>query len=146
MFEPVNHNVRRIEDPEEIDDVLAVRQQVWGGEYSAAYQSLAERLTEAPDSLALYVAYVDGEPASTAQISFYERGQFAGLVKAATLPGYRKRGLYTALVAVRLQEAKRRGIRFLDADASPMSRPILEQLGFKQLTIAYSCEWCAKCN
>jgi len=144
LVKPVGCDVKRINDIDKIDDVLSIRRQVWQGDYSSMVQSLTKRLTAAPESLALYVAYVDGKPASTAQISFYQNGNFAGLVKAATLPGYRGRGLYTALVATRVQEARRRGVRFVDADASPMSRPILEKLGFQSLTEAYSCEWHVK--
>ncbi|EQD40871.1 GCN5-related N-acetyltransferase, partial [mine drainage metagenome] len=57
-------------------------------------------------------------------------------VGGATVPDYRGRGLYTALLAVRLQEAKRRGARFLTIDAGPMSRPIVEKYGFRLLTFA----------
>jgi len=141
LLEPIHYDVQRIEDINKIDDVITIRQQVWQGDYSSAGQTLAKRLIDAPQSLGLYVAYVDGKPVSTAQISYYQQGQFAGLVQAATLPDYRGRGLYTALVAIRTQEAKRRGIRFLDTDASPMSSPILEKLGFQWLTEARSCEW-----
>jgi len=141
---PICHDVQQITDPNKIDDVLTIRQQVWQSDYSSMAQSLTKRLIDAPESLGLYVAYIDGKPASTAQISFYQKGHFAGLVQAATLPGYRGRGLYTALIAMRVQEAKRRGIRFVDADASPMSRPILEKLGFQCLTETYSCEWHVK--
>ncbi len=139
--EPLHDDVQRINDAGKIEDVLTVLRQVWQSEYSSMAQSLAKRLEDAPHSLGLYVAYVEGKPASTAQISFYQQGQFASLVHAATLPGYRGRGLYTTLVAVRVQEAKRRGIRFIDTDASPMSRPILERRGFHWLTEAHSCEW-----
>jgi len=38
--------------------------------------------------------------------------------------GYRKRGLYTALLAVRAQEGRARQVKYLTVDASPMSRPI----------------------
>ena len=144
LEKPDGCDVRRISDIDKIDDVLTIRQQVWQGDYSAMAQALSKRLTEAPESLALFVAYVDGKPASTAQISFYQNGNFAGLVKAATLPAYRGRGLYTALVAARVQEARRRGFRFVDADASPMSRPILKKLGFLSLTESHSCEWHVK--
>jgi len=144
LLEPVAHDVRRVDDPGKIDDVITIRQQVWGGDLVSMAQSLARRLTDAPHSLSLYVAYVDGKPASTAQISFLEPGRFAGLVQAATLPPYRGQGLYTALVAIRVQEAIRRGIRFLDADSSPMSRPILEKFGFRRLTQAHPCAWHAK--
>jgi len=144
LVKPICHDVQRINDPNKIDDVLTIRQQVWQSDYSSMAQSLAKRLIDAPESLGLYVAYIDGKPVSTAQISFHQKGHFAGLVQAATLPGYRGRGLYTALVAIRVQEARRRGIRFVDADASPMSRPILEKLGFQWLTQAYSCGWHVK--
>jgi GNAT superfamily N-acetyltransferase len=144
LLNPICHDVQRITEPDKIDDVLAIRQQVWQSDYSSMAQSLTKRLIDAPESLGLYVAYIDGKPVSTAQISFYQKGHFAGLVQAATLPGYRGRGLYTALVAMRVQEARQRGIRFVDADASPMSRPILEKLGFQRLTEAYSFGWHVK--
>jgi len=140
----INFDVQRIIDTDKIDDVLTIRQQVWQSDYSSMAQSLTKRLIDAPESLGIYVAYVDGKPVSTAQISFFQNGHFAGLVQAATLPDFRGRGLYTALVATRIQEAKRRGIRFVDADASPKSRPILEKIGFQWLTDSYSCEWQVK--
>jgi len=144
LAKPISFDVQRISDSNKIDDVLTIRQQVWQSDYSSMAQSLTKRLVDSPESLGLYVAYVDGKPVSTAQISFYQKGHIAGLVQAATLPDYRGRGLYTALVATRVQEAKRRGIRFVDADASPMSRPILEKLGFQWLTESCSCEWQVK--
>ena len=39
------------------------------------------------------------------------------------------------------QEASRRGARFLTVDARPMSRPILERIGFKLLTFANALNW-----
>ena len=141
LLDPVDYDVQRIDDPSRVDDVLAIRHRVWPGDYSSRAQALARRLSNAPHSLSLYVAYVEGEPVSTAQVSFYEQGEFASLVRAATLPGYRGRGLFTALVAVLVQETRERGKRFLDADANAMSRPILEKLGFLWLTEVHGCEW-----
>jgi hypothetical protein len=40
-----------------------------------------------------------------------------------------------------VQEARRRGYRFLTIDASPMSRPIVAKHGFQVLTYAHACEW-----
>ena len=140
LLDPVSFDVRRITDPHHLDDVITIRQQVWQGDYSSMAQSLGKRMRDAPDSLSLYVAYVDGRPVSTAQLSFYQNGHFASLVRAATLPSFRRRGLYTALVTLRIQEARQRGFRFLDAEASPMSRPILEKVGFQLLTEAHPCE------
>jgi predicted GNAT family acetyltransferase len=92
-------------------------------------------LMHSPDSVSVYIAYVDGIPASAAWIDFHQLSgsQFAGLWGGSTLSEYRNRGLYTDLVAARAQEAIRRGIRFMTIDASPMSRAVLEKLGFRLL-------------
>ena len=102
LLEPVQHDVRRIEDPERIDDVITIHQRVWHGSFRRSRTRLAKQLVDAPHSLCLYLAYVDGKPVSTAQVSFYGQRPFASLVRAATLPGYRGRGLFTALVTMAL--------------------------------------------
>lgn len=139
LLEPVRQDVRRIDDPDRIDDVITIHQRVWHGSFRRWRARLAQRLVDAPHSLCLYVAYVDGKPVSTAQVSFYPQRPFASLVRAATLPGYRGRGLFTALVTIIVQETRQRGIRFIDTDASPMTRRILEKLGFQRLTWAHPC-------
>jgi len=49
--------------------------------------------------------------------------------------------LYTALLAVRLQEAAARQVGYLTVDASPMSQPILEKFGFECSAYSYPCKW-----
>ncbi len=58
---------------------------------------------------------------------------FAGLYSGGTVPDYRGRGAYRALVAARAAEALRRGYRYLTVDARETSRPILQRLGFQAL-------------
>jgi GNAT superfamily N-acetyltransferase len=50
-----------------------------------------------------------------------------------TLPGWRGRGVFRALVAHRAALASARGFRYLQVDASPASRPIFRRLGFVEL-------------
>jgi len=143
LLEPVSHEVRRISQPAQLEDVAVVQRHVWPDKSFAAWleQALRDNLQGDPDHISIYCAYVDGRPASSAWITFHEGSQFAGLWGGSTLPEYRRRGLYTALVAVRLQEARRRGARFLTIDASPMSRAVLEKFGFQFLTSTYPCQW-----
>lgn len=47
---------------------------------------------------------------------------------------FQGRGIYRALVAHRARIAAERGFRYLQVDALPTSRPILERLGFVQLS------------
>ncbi len=68
----------------------------------------------------------------------------ASLWGGSTISGFRKRGLYTALLAVRAQEANARGVRYLTVNASAMSRPILEKFGFEVIAYSHPCKWIFK--
>lgn len=141
LWQPVRHDVRRITDPERLADVQTVEQQVWDEDSSWVIDYLGGALTHHPDQMSVYVAYVDGQPASAAWTFFPQRSQFASLWGGATISRFRGQGLYTALLAVRAQEAKGRQVRYLTVDASPMSRPILEKFGFKTIAYSYPCKW-----
>lgn len=141
LLRPMTADVRRMVDLDGLDAVKSVEEEVWEEDLGSLTRRLARQLSQAPGHLSVYVAYVDGVPASAAWIVFHDQGQFASLWGGSTLSAYRGRGLYTALVAVRAQEAFQRGIRFLTVDASPMSYPILAKYGFQLLTYAYPCKW-----
>lgn len=144
LWQPVRHDVQRITDAENLTDLLAIQQQVWGEDMSSLGHFLGEAISQYPDQMSVYIAYMDDQPASAAWIYFSRNSQFASLWGGSTLSRFRKRGLYTALLAVRAQEAQIRGVRFLTVDASPMSRPILEKHGFEKLADSYPCKW--KCK
>jgi predicted GNAT family acetyltransferase len=141
LWQPVAQDVRRISDPGQLADVLTVQQQVWDEDFSWLGEYLAGALTRFPDQMSVYVAYVDEQPASAAWTYFPRHSQFASLWGGSTVSGYRGRGLYTALLAVRTQEARGRGRTFLTVDASNMSRPILEKFGFQQIAWSWPCKW-----
>jgi GNAT superfamily N-acetyltransferase len=143
VWQPVAHDVRRIEQPDGIEAVTAVQTQVWDEEELPPWvaEHLRQEIIQSGDQLAVYVAYVDGSPASAAWVRFHTPGRFASLWGGSTVPEHRRRGLYRALVAIRAQEARRRGFRFLTVDASPMSRPILETLGFRCISYANEFRW-----
>jgi hypothetical protein len=79
----------------------------------------------------VYLAYVDGEPVARGSASFSKHG--VTLFGGSTLPEARGRGAYRALVAARWEDAVARGTPVLVTQASPMSRPILVQLGFREV-------------
>ena len=66
---------------------------------------------------------------------------FASLYGGATLPEWRSRGIYRALVAARARLAAARGVRYLLVDASDDSRPILERLGFVVIGTTTPFQW-----
>lgn len=91
----------------------------------------AEAEARDDDDNVVYIALVDGEPVARGTASFSPYG--ATLFGGATLPAARGRGAYRALVAARWDEAVRRGTPALVTQASPMSRPILGRLGFREV-------------
>jgi GNAT superfamily N-acetyltransferase len=140
LLKPIQADVRPITRPDKLEDVIAVESQVWGRDFSWIRSRQGEHLA-IPGYLNIYVAYADGIPACTGWVYFHPHSPFADLWGGSTVEAYRGQGLYTAILAVRVQEAIRRGVRYLVIDASPMSRTILEKHGFQLLTYAHACEW-----
>lgn len=134
FWEPITADVRRIDDAVNLADVTAIEMVVWGEPFDDLHEMLTADLQEMPDKLSVYVAYGDGQPASSAWVYYHPDRQFGELFGGATIPAWRGKGLYTALVKARAREARERGVRYLAVDASPMSRPILEKMGFTLLT------------
>lgn len=140
MLKEQNVEVRPIEDRSNLGDVVKVLENVWDRSFEWAYARLGAHL-EIPGYLKIFVAYQAEIPACTGWVYFHPHSQFASLWGGSTIPEYRDQGLYTAVLAVRVKEAIRRGYRYMTIDASSMSRPIVERHGFRLLTYAHACEW-----
>ena len=140
LLAPVDADVRRITARDGLEDVIHIEEEVWGGDFGWMRARMGDHL-EIPGYLSLYVAYVQGTPACTGWTYFHAGSRFAGLFGGSTVPALRGRGLYTAVLAQRVQEALERGRDFLVIDASDMSRPIVSRYGFRLLAEAYACEW-----
>lgn len=132
-------DVRRI-DAGELEDVVKVLEQVWGGSFNWVYQRLGSHLA-IPDYLSVYVAYRNSQPACAGWTYYHPNSEFASLWGGGTVQAYRNQGLYTAVLAARVREAAQRGLRYLVTDASPMSQPVLSRRGFFQLTTVTQCEY-----
>jgi GNAT superfamily N-acetyltransferase len=141
LARPVQHAVKRVRDVAGVRDVVAVEEEVWAEEQGGLGQYLNGVLSTEPERMSVFVAYVAGKAASAGWIYYPPESQFASLWGGSTLKEYRNRGLYTALLAARAQEAQRRGVGYLTVDASPMSRPILERFGFVKIADSFPCKW-----
>jgi hypothetical protein len=78
-----------------------------------------------------FAAWVDGRMASTGRAVYTRAGGY--LLGGSTAEWARRRGAYRAVVRARWDEAVRRGTPALAVGAGPMSGPILERLGFRQV-------------
>jgi GNAT superfamily N-acetyltransferase len=146
LWQPISQDVRRLVAPGQLGEIAAIHEGVWGERSDWLVDALAAELAADGERIQFYLAYADGVPACAAWIRFHPGTQFASLWGGSTLPAYRRRGLYTTLLAARAQEARRRGYRFLTIDASPMSQPIVAKHGFHFLTFTHPCKWHAAGN
>jgi GNAT superfamily N-acetyltransferase len=140
---PPGVSLREVTDEAGLHRVAAMEARVWGDDHR---QGIAELLTARrafdPQSLSVFAAEADGEVICAAWIRF--RGahvSFATLQGGATLPEWRSRGVYRALVSRRAVLAAERGCRYLQVDASDDSRPILERLGFVPIGTTTPFRW-----
>jgi hypothetical protein len=114
--------------------IVALNQTVWGEDLSHLVAELREELEHSPDDLRIHVAEVDGEIVCAAWVRFHTGTEFASMWGGSTLPQWRRKGIYRALVGRRAVQARDRGFRYLQVDASSESRPILERLGLTVLS------------
>lgn len=126
--------VRYADREDDLDAIRRLKEAVWGGDGSWQVADLAAERRADPHSLHIHLAEADGEVVCAAWVRFHDGTDFATLWGGSTLPAWRGRGIYRELVRRRAVEAQERGFRFLQVDASPDSRPILELLGFHVLT------------
>jgi len=112
---------------------VSVGDEVFGGDHSAIGRHVLTGLAASPPTIAAVVAWAGDTPVSAARVEFNAGTEFAGLWGGGTLPAWRGRGVFRSLVAYRAALASARGFRYLQVDALPASRPILERLGFVQL-------------
>ena len=117
-----------------LKDYRTVREEVSGRDCEGEIARYIPMLQDHPDSMSVYVAYVDGEPAACGRVYFHPNSQFAGLYGGNTRARFRRRGLFTQIVAARIREALSRGITNIYVDALPTSEPILRKRGFEGLT------------
>ncbi len=103
-------------------------------------QALLHRLGLA-DGMELWVAEADGEMISAGRLEPVAGTDFAGLWGGATLPQWRRRGIYRALTARRARSALALGKTLLQSDSTEFSRPILERSGLIKVSTTTPYEW-----
>ncbi|WP_432138038.1 MULTISPECIES: GNAT family N-acetyltransferase [unclassified Streptomyces] len=117
-----------------VDLMVETHERVFGRDGSRLREQLLNRLAGAPRTLVALVALAGDAPVSSARMELVPGARFAGLWGGGTVPGWRGRGVYRALVAHRARIAAQRGYPYLQVDASDRSRPVLGRLGFAALS------------
>ncbi len=138
---PAGVSLRMVTAEPDLRLIAELESVVWREDWSWLATDLIERVSESPDDIEIFVAEAGDEVVSAAWLVAKPGTDFAGLWGGSTLAAWRGRGIYRALVARRAQSAVRRGVRYLQVDASDDSRPILERLGFVAVTTTTPYIW-----
>lgn len=133
---PDGVRLREVTERADLDRIAAMESAVSGDDMGYLADALAREIEADPQSLTVVAAeeVASGEVVSAGWLRYVSGTHFATLWGGSTLPRWRRRGIYRALVAYRARLADPRGYTMLQVDASDESRPILERLGFVPVT------------
>jgi GNAT superfamily N-acetyltransferase len=110
---PINgFEIKRVATPEQLDDFLRINQ-ITNELPDDVVRRLKANLQNLKGGIEidLFVGYFKGQPAAVAAIGY--AGRFGFMAEAGTLEDYRGQGLYKAIIAARLNAAKKRNINFI---------------------------------
>lgn len=143
---PDGVRLREVSARADLERIAAMEEQVWGDDRAWLVDGLAKELAADPQALTVVVAeaptpgmptdapprpdHAEWSVVSAGWVRYVSGTGFATLWGGSTLPQWRRRGIYRALVTYRARLAHARGFTMLQVDASEDSRPILQRLGF----------------
>jgi GNAT superfamily N-acetyltransferase len=122
-----------VEDDAGVETLIRVHRDVFGSVHPGTAPAVRAALRLRPRPIEAVIAWAGDVPLSAGRVEFHEGTDFASLWGGGTLPEWRGRGVFRALVRARALLARERGFRYLQVDALPTSRPILQRMGFQPL-------------
>jgi GNAT superfamily N-acetyltransferase len=137
---PAGIRLREVSGRVDLERIARMEERVWGDSRDWLVEGLGRELAADPQGLTVVVAEAgDGDPMDSEVVTagwvrYVTRTGFATLWGGSTLPEWRRRGIYKALVTHRARLAASRGYVYLQVDASDDSRPILQRMGFVAVT------------
>ena len=134
---PDGVRIENIQDREQLIDFVAAEQAIWPEDLSWHIDRFAAELEHAPHATSIYCAYAGNTAVGTGRITFPLESRIAELNGGGVRPELRGKGIFTALLSRRIEEARARGYRWIAVDAAPMSRPILVRKGFQHICWTY---------
>ena len=138
---PAGVSLRRVSEETDVRAMCVMDSIAFGDDDSEEMtQALLHRLG-LDDGMELWVAEADGQMISAGRLEPVAGTEFAGLWGGATLPQWRRRGIYRALTAARAHSALALGKTLLHSDSTEFSRPILERSGLIKVTTTTPYEW-----
>lgn len=137
---PPGVTLRRLSGEGEVRAMVTMQDRVFGRTHDHMVENLLERMA-LQDGMQLWVAEVDGQIVGAGRIEPVAGTDFAGIWGGSTMEGWRHRGIYRALTAVRARAARAMGKTLIHSDSTEYSRPILERSGLIQVSTTTPYHW-----
>ncbi|MFF5178939.1 GNAT family N-acetyltransferase [Micromonospora sp. NPDC000316] len=131
---PEGVRLREVTSGADLERIAAMEEEVWQEDRSHLVTGLAKEIDADPHSITVVVAEAGETVVSAGWVRFPPNTGFGTLWGGSTLPQWRRKGIYRALVTYRARLADQRGRTLLQVDASEDSRPILQWLGLVPVT------------
>ncbi|WP_074317605.1 GNAT family N-acetyltransferase [Micromonospora cremea] len=131
---PEGVRLREVTSRADLERIAAMEEEVWQADRSHLVRGLVKEIDADPNSITVVVAEAGETVVSAGWVRFPANTGFGTLWGGSTLPQWRRKGIYRALVAYRARLADQRGRTLLQVDASEDSRPILQRLGLVPVT------------
>jgi GNAT superfamily N-acetyltransferase len=131
---PEGVRLREVTGRADLDRIAELKSRVWGRDLSGLADGLAREIAADPQSITVVVAEAGETTVSAGWVRYPVDSTFATLWGGSTLPQWRRKGIYRALVTYRARLAGARGRTLVQVDASDESRPVLERLGLVAVT------------
>lgn len=131
---PEGVRLHEVSERAELERIASLHGAVAGEDVDGLAARLEHERALDPEALVIVLAEAGGEAVCAGWMKIEPESEFATLWGGATLPAWRGRGIYRALVGRRAQLAARQGRRYVQVDALETSRPILARLGFVAVT------------
>lgn len=131
---PEGVRLREVTARADLDRIVVMEEEVWGDSRGHLADGLEREIAADPQSITVVVAEAGETVVSAGWVRYVPGTGFATLWGGSTLEGWRRRGIYRALVGHRARLAAQRDRTLLQVDASDDSRPILERLGLVPVT------------
>ena len=130
---PEGVRLREVSRRADLDRIAGMELAVWDADRTWIADGLEREIAADPAALTVVVAVDEATDTvvSAGWVRFHQGTAFATLWGGSTLPRWRRRGIYRALVVYRARLAAVRDYTLLQVDASDDSRPILERLGLR---------------
>jgi hypothetical protein len=136
---PAGVRLETVGDDAGVATMVGVHLAVFGSVHPGTAGAVRASLALRPRPIEAVVVRAGDTAVSAGRVEFHEGTDFASLWGGGTLPEWRGRGLFRALVGCRAVLARDRGFRYLAVDAMPASRPVLARMGF--VPVAETTPW-----